>query len=120
MIPLYREDAGKEIRVEITPVYESFRDREVVFLIGSQLAIYTDRLYRDLPQLVLGIMAVFAGVVFVCVAVHNLIRKHRGQSLAALGMFSVMLGFWRLTDTRFTLFIFRTDRSSCFMFLSPC
>ena len=29
MIPLYREDAGKEICVEITPVYESFRDREV-------------------------------------------------------------------------------------------
>ena len=106
MIPLYREDAGKEIRVEITPVYESFCDREVVFLIGSQLAIYTDRLYRDLPQLVLGIMAVFAGVVFVCVAGHNLIRKHRGKSLAALGMFSVMLGFWRLTDTRFTPFIF--------------
>lgn len=31
MIPLYREDTGKEIRVEITPVYESFRDREVTF-----------------------------------------------------------------------------------------
>ena len=105
MIPLYRADAGKEIRVEITPVYESFRDREVEFLIGSSLAIYTNRLSRDLPQLILGIMAVFVGVVFVCVAGYNLMKKRRGKDLAALGIFSVMLGLWRLTDTRFTPFI---------------
>ena len=105
MIPLYRRDAGKEIRVEITPVYESFRDREVEFLIGSQLAIYKNRLFKDLPQLILGIMAVFAGIVFICVALYNLYRKHRGKSLAALGMFSVMMGLWKLTDTRFTPFI---------------
>ena len=50
-------------------------------------------------------MAVFVGVVFVCVAGYNLFKKHRGQSLAALGLFSMMMGFWRLTDTRFTPFI---------------
>ena len=105
MIPLYREDIGKEIRVTITPVYESFRDREVEFLIGSQMAIYNDRLSRDLPQLILGGMAVFVGIVFICVAGYNLIKKHRGKSLAALGMFSVMMGLWRLTDTRFTPFM---------------
>ncbi|MGN0169106.1 MAG: sensor histidine kinase [Acetatifactor sp.] len=105
MIPLYREDAGKEICVEITPVYESFRNREVEFLIGSRLAIYSDRLSKDLPQLILGIMSVFVGVVFICVAGYNLIEKHRGKSLIALGMFSIMMGFWRLTDTRFTPFI---------------
>lgn len=106
MIPLYRKDAGKEIRVEITPVYESFRNREVEFLMGSQLAIYRNRLFQDMPQLILGIMAVFVGVVFVCVAGYNMFRKHRGKSLAALGIFSVMLGAWRLTDTRFTPFLF--------------
>lgn len=57
MIPIYREDAGKEVRIEITPVYESFRNREVDFLIGSELAIYKDRLTKDLPQLILGMMA---------------------------------------------------------------
>lgn len=105
MIPLYREDTGKEIRVEITPVYESFRDREVTFLVGSELAVYKWRLTRDMPQLILGMMAVFVGFVFVCVAVYNMLSKHRGKSLAALGLFSVMMGFWRLTDTRFTPFI---------------
>lgn len=105
MIPIYREDAGKEIRVEISPVYESFRDREVEFLMGSSLAIYRNRLSRDLPQLILGIMAAFVGLVFVCVAGYSLLKKHHGKSLAALGFFSMMMGLWRLTDTRFTPFM---------------
>ena len=104
MIPLYREDVGKQIRVEITPVYESFRNRQVEFLIGSQLDIFVDRLVRDLPQLALGIMAVFVGIAFLGVAVYNLLKKRQSEGLAALGLFSVMMGLWRLTDTRFTPF----------------
>ena len=107
MIPLYREDAGREVRVEITPVYENFRDRQVDFLIGSELAIYKDRLFKDLPQLVLGIMAVFIGVVFACVSCYTVHKKKRGKNLLALGIFSTMMGFWRLTDTRFTPFLLK-------------
>lgn len=106
LIPLYREDARKEIRVEITPVYEDFRNREVEFLVGSELAIYRDRLFKDLPQLILSVMAIFIGFLFVCVAGYNQFRKHRGKGLVALGFFSVMMGVWRLTDTRFTPFMF--------------
>ena len=105
MIPLYREDAGKEIRVEITPVYESFRDRQVEFLFGSSLAIYRYRLAMDLPQIILGIMAIFVGIVFLCVATYNVVEKGRGKSLISLGLFSTMIGLWRLTDTRFIPFI---------------
>ena len=105
MIPLYREDAGKNVRIEITPVYESFRNRKIDFLIGSQLAIFRDRLYKDFPQLILSIMSVFVGMAFMCVAGYNLLKKHRGKSLFALGIFSVMLGLWRVSDTRFTPFL---------------
>lgn len=105
MIPLYSEDAGKEVRVDITPVYESFRNREVEFFVGSQLAVYVDRLSKDLPQLILGMIAVLAGFVFLCVAAYHLIRKHRKDGLAAIGLFMIIMGLWRLTDTRFTPFI---------------
>ena len=105
MFPLYREDAGKEIRIEITPVYKSFRNRQVDFLIGSELEIYRDRLVKDLPQLILGVMIVFVGIIFICVVGYNLFRNRRGKRLAVLGVFSVMMGLWRLTDTRFTPFI---------------
>ena len=105
MIPIYREDEGKEIRVEITPVYKAFRNRKVEFVMGSQYKIYTYRLYQDLPQLILGIIAVFVGFLFICIAIYNLWKKYRGRDLAALGLLSVMMGLWRLTDTRFTPFL---------------
>lgn len=106
MIPLYPEDSGKEIRVVATPVYESFRNRQIDFMLGSPLDIYLQRLKSDLPQLILGLLAVLVGVVFILMAVYNIIKKNRGGNLAALGGFSVMLGLWRLTDTRFSPLVF--------------
>ena len=106
MIPLYREDAGKEICVDIIPVYESFRNREIEFLVGSRLSIYLDRLYQDAPQIILSIMAIFIGILFICIAVYKLIHKRSDDGIANLGLFSIMLGLWRLTDTRFTPFLF--------------
>ena len=63
-LPIYREDVGKEIRVEITPVYESIRNRKVEFLLGSRLKIYTNRLKQDLPQLALSVLSILVGIVF--------------------------------------------------------
>lgn len=104
-IPLYREDAGKEICVNIIPVYESFRNREVEFLVGSKFSICADRLHQDWPQILLSVLAIFVGIVFLCIAVYKLLNKRRDGGLAALGLFSVMMGLWRLTDTRFTPFM---------------
>lgn len=105
MIPLYREDADKEICVDIIPIYKSFANRDVEFLIGSRLSICADRLYRDLPQLILSIIAVLVGIVFMCIAVYKRINRHSDDGLAALGLFSTMMGLWRLTDTRFSPFL---------------
>lgn len=105
MLPLYAEDSGKKVKVDITLVYESFRNREVTFLIGSPLAIYRSRLVKDLPQIILGSMAILMGLAFLGVAVYSLLKKGPGKRLAILGIFSVMLGLWRLMDTRFTPFM---------------
>lgn len=102
MVPLYHEDKGREIIVEITPVYESFRNREIEFLTGSQLAIYLHRMSLDTPQMILSTAAIIAGIAFLVIAVYILIKKKHGGSLAALGLFSVMTGLWRITDTRLT------------------
>lgn len=104
-LPIYREDAGKEARVEITPVYESIRGREVEFLLGSRLTIYTNRLKQDLPQLALSVMSILVGIVFVITAVLRLARKQSTEGLAWLGLFSILLGLFRLSDTRFTPFL---------------
>lgn len=105
IIPLYTTDSGKEVKVIITPVYESFRNREVTFLVGSPLAIYRDRLAKDLPQITLGSIAVLMGFIFLCTAGYNFMKKRSGKRIAILGIFSVMLGLWKLTDTWFTPFM---------------
>ena len=105
MIPLYAADSGKEVNVEITPVYESFRNRQVDFLVGRPLDIYRTRLQKDLPELILSGLAVLIGMIFLCMAVYGIIRKRTGNELVSLGMFSVMLGLWRFLDTRFTPFM---------------
>ena len=105
MLPLYREDAGKEIRVDIIPVYDSFQDLTVEFLLGSKLSICLDRLRHDWPQLLLSVMAIFVGLVFLCIAVYKLLNKQKDMGLLALGLFPIMMGLWRLTDTRFAPFL---------------
>lgn len=105
MIPLYPEDSGRQMSVVITPAYKSFRNRNVEFIMGSQLAIYTQRLKADLPQIIIGGIAILVGILFVVVAVCTLLSERMNSGLAMLGTFSVMLGLWRLTDTRFSPFM---------------
>lgn len=105
MVPLLREDSGKEVRVCIRPVYESSRSRQVTFLTGSRMAIFVDRLRQDLPQLVLSVLAVFIGITFQVIALYRILTGVGDDALFCLGLFSVMLGLWRLMDTRFIPFL---------------
>ena len=106
MIMLDKADAGKEIQVEIIPVYRAFRSRQVEFFVGSLFAVFLNRFYLDLPQLVLGMMTVFMGIVLVFMAVYSEKRKRKIKGLFHLGVFSSMIGIWKLSDTRFTPFLF--------------
>lgn len=108
MIPLYQEDSGKEVRVEVVPVYKSFRNRKIDFIIGSRLEIYKKRLKMDLLQMLFGVGACVIGIAFCVLAIYNLIKKKHGKSLVALGFFSIMLGLWRLSDMRITPLIIST------------
>lgn len=101
-IPLYREDAGKQIRVVITPAYGSVRGSEVTFLIGSALEIYMDQLRRDMPQLVLSGLTFFVGIGFLCIAGYSLLVNRKGKDLLALGVFAVVLGLWKFSTTAFS------------------
>lgn len=117
LVPIYREDYGKKICVEITPIYESFRNRQVDFLLGSEYLVYRDRLRQDAVQIILSILAVFVGIVFLSVFAHNILRKRKDSGLAALGLFSIILGVWRMMDTRFTPFLL-PDRPVLVFYLS--
>ena len=117
MVPIEAQDAGKEVTILITPVYNSFIEREVEFLLGSDLAIYKTRLLKDLPEMVLSVLAVFIGAMFIVIGLWNVCKNKSGEDVAMLGLFSIMLGLWRFTDTRFTPFMFSDNSVAIFYLL---
>lgn len=100
MIPLFSQDSGKQIRVILTPAYEAVRERENVFLVGSRHSIIAGSVKHDVDGFALSILAIGAGVIFIGVSLFWMFRKKHDNSLFYLGVFSVFLGCWKLTDIR--------------------
>lgn len=105
-IPLHEDDQGKTIKVIATPVYESVRNRNIDFLVGSELDIYKDRLKQDLPQLTVSAIAIIIGLTFLGISLYLAFLKKYMYDLTYLGMFSLILGLWKLSDTRFSPLLF--------------
>lgn len=105
MLPIFEKDADKEICITIIPAYKNFENRTPEFLMGSELGIYVNCLLNDLPQMILSVIAIFFGLLFIFIVIYSLLNKKDRGSLASLGLFSIMLGIWRLSDSMFTPFI---------------
>lgn len=107
-VPLYPGDAGKEVRVEITPIYESSRSRTVTFYTGSQFQIYMNQVEKDLPQIILSILTIAAGVVFILKTLYNRFawRGRYDGDILYLAVFAAIIGLWKLTDTRSSPLLF--------------
>lgn len=105
MIPLYREDVGKEVLVELRPIYGDYQEQEMYFLIGSKLSLYTDQLLNALPEILLCVANVFAGLLLLFIAGYFTIKKQNSGGLYALGTLAISLGLWNFTQTNFVLLI---------------
>lgn len=105
MIPLYREDAGKEVLVELRPVYSNYQSQQIQFLIGSKLSLFTDQLVSALPEMSLCLADMFAGLILLAVAVYFSSRKAKSSGLYALAVLSISLGLWNFTQANFASFI---------------
>lgn len=105
VIPLYQDDAGKEVTVQITPVYAAYRDFCVEFLVGSGLGIYTDRLAADLPQLIVSGLTILCGLFLSIFGVAWHYHKNESGTVIPLGLSAVGIGMWRLFDTAFSPFM---------------
>lgn len=106
-IPVYPTDSGKLIHVLITPVYESVRDREIEFQLGSLHRLYSTQLTKDLTQILLSSAClVFGSLIMVMQLIFLYFRKTRSWDLFYLGNFLQVLGIWKITDTRFSPWMF--------------
>lgn len=106
MIPLDDEDAGKIVRVVLAPVYDNYQDEKLDFLIGSELAIYRTTLREALPEIILSMCVVLAGVFLLFLAAYHKIKRNFGGKIYAVGMLAVSAGVWRFTYGRFAYLLF--------------
>lgn len=108
MIPLYREDAGKEVLVTLTPVYDNYYTQSVQFIVGSKLAVYTNQLVQSLPEMLLSMIDIFAGILLLCAAIYVSRKKAEGSGFYALALLAISLGLWNFTQTGFAPLILRS------------
>lgn len=105
-VPIYEDDIGKMLLIEITPAYSSVVSKTPKFYVGSEAELITGQIKSDLPQYLLGLIAVFLGIVFYVMGLA--LKKSGGRAfdkLTALGSFSCVVGLWRLTDINSNCFI---------------
>lgn len=97
-VAVRNEDLGKTAEVILEPVYKDAVKVVPDFLLGSKYDIYRDKIIRDLPSLVLGTIAVCLGLIYVIYIVYNRKNTEVDRSLLMLGLFSVQVGLWKITD----------------------
>ncbi len=101
MIPLYREDTGKEVLVELTSIYKGYQDQEIEFYVGSKYAVCAAQLLRSLPEMLLSFLNILVGLLLMMAGLY-FSRKHiADRGLYALGLLAISLGLWNFTQTRF-------------------
>lgn len=109
-IPLRPTDEGSEVTVTVTPVLKSALNREIDIFVGSKYDFFANRFKLDLPQLTLSCMCIIMGVVLITAQIIMLIYKKTSMlDNFYLGNFSVLMGIWRITDTRFSSIIFENS-----------
>ncbi|MDY3225583.1 MAG: GGDEF domain-containing protein [Candidatus Faecousia sp.] len=105
-VPLYPEDAGTEVTVVATPVYKSVIDGKIEFLVGSRFQIFYDCLISDMDILIVSLICILVGIFIMSMQGYMLLnRKSPSPEMFYLGIFSVILGIWRITDTRVIAFL---------------
>ena len=113
VVPLYPSDVGRKVTVTVTPVYKGVKDREIVFQIGSRYAVFMHRLKADLPQIILSALCIVMGVLLVIVQMCFVANKRTSSyDMLYLGVFSLTMGIWRITDTRFSSIMFENHAAA--------
>lgn len=105
MIPVYMDDSGKEVRVELYPLYSDYQEENVEFFVGSQLEIYKAVFLEALPELFLSLCVCFTGIFLLCIGIYYSIRKNTIVRLYAIGLLSVFTAVWRFTYGRYIYLI---------------
>ncbi len=106
-VQLDEDDIGKRIRVRIIPVYEKNVDRDIKFYFGERYAIACSIMWEGAPAMVMGVTAIVIGIVFIAFCAYNYQNSEVDKNLLMLGIFSLLVGTWEVSDSAVLKFIIR-------------
>lgn len=107
-VALEDEDADRQIRVVVYPVYESCIGVTPSFYFGEKYEIAMDIFLRQLPTLLLSVIGILSGLIFTAYAIYNYRNSEMDKSLIMLGCFAVVISFWKLADNAAMYLLFPT------------
>lgn len=112
-------DQGKEIRVEIQPVYASASGEVPEFYAGSRFSIYMEIIRKDFIPVLFSIVAILLGAGFMIFTFYSYHHVTFHRSLFMMGQFAVLIGVWKLADLGiWSLLTGRGDISSAIVLLA--
>ncbi len=114
-IPVYRSDIGKEIKVTLIPAYENTVDIVPEFYFGSRIDIWGKLLMRSTVPFLLSAVAMMIGIGFIVFTLYNYQKKDVDKSLLLLGIFSLVIGLWKLSDMEAMVLVFPFSLSLAYM-----
>lgn len=97
-IPILQEDQGAEVKVILTPIYSSVKNRSFDFLLGSRYDIFLDCLGKNFVQLLVSGMCIILGVLMILFHIINHDKKY--WNIVYLGVLSLLIGLWKISDLK--------------------
>lgn len=98
-VPLYERDKDKMIRISLIPAYGSSVHAVSEIYLGNKWNIFVHVLKNNAVICALSVVAVLVGICFVAWTWYNRKNVKVNKSLFALGIFSIWIGIWKLTDS---------------------
>ena len=99
-LPLIRADSGKEVVVEIQPIYRATVDRTITFYEGVRYPLFWKLFRHDALFLLIGVLLVIFGIFYLLIGVYYRMKMQSALYLSPLGMVAVLVGLWKIADTR--------------------
>lgn len=100
VIPIYESDQGKELRIRIIQCYDKNGNQEPEFYMGEYSDVMLTQVRKAWAPLLCGIVAIIVGIAFIIYAVWNRLQLKEAYSLLLMGLFSILVGTWKIFDLR--------------------
>lgn len=112
-------DEGKELIIQLHPVYETSLVNKLEIYFGDMNAIRDHLMVSNLPIILIGTLAIILGVVFIVFYFANIKNEELDRSIFMLGVFSILAGTWKISDMTAAPVIFGNSLAlSCFAIIS--